>query len=83
MSRDKYTVLTLHREWDNKAIVRLNGFSNLVFWREIPLVQRWWHRKSPRQKIFEAQQAAAKKAEQLRWRDDVSTFEFNGSVREG
>lgn len=66
VEEDPYEVLTLHREWDNKCIVRLNGFDNLVFWKEINLAPRFSFGKSPRQKILDAQDKAKKKAEELR-----------------
>lgn len=70
-----YDVLTLHREFDNKCIVRLRGFDNLVFWKEINLAPRFYF-KSPRQKILEAQDKAQRKAEQLEWRDMKAKHEF-------
>lgn len=71
----KYDVLTLHREWDNVCVVRLRGFDNTVFWKEIKL-DRWWLR-SPRQRILKAQDKARSKAEKLRWRDMKANHEFD------
>ena len=80
--RDPYEVLTLYRESDNKCIVRLQGFDNLVFWKEIRLNPILNFGKSPREKIVEAQEKARKKAEKLRWRDMQAKHEFDLSVRE-
>lgn len=77
----KYDVLTLHREFDNVCVVRLRGFDNLVFWREIKLTPRWWHRKSPRTRIIDAQDAARKKADELRHADEYAAHEFSISQR--
>lgn len=76
----KYDVLTLHREWDNTCIVRLRGFDNLVFWKEIKL-NRGYFWKSPREKILDAQARAQRKADKLKWEDEKACFEFASSRR--
>lgn len=61
---DKYKVLVLHREYDNVCVVRLSGFSNNVFWKEIKLNRPFaWTR------IQKAKDAARKKADKLRRQD--------------
>lgn len=72
----KYDVLTLNREWDNTCVVRLRGYDNLVFWKEIRLDRYKWG-KSPRQRVLEAQEKAQRKAERLKRQDEIATFEFN------
>lgn len=79
----KYDIVTGHREWDNVCVVRIDGVYGDVFWREIPLVQKWWHIRSPRTKIINAQIAAEKKADKLRRRDAVAQFEYRSAVRNG
>lgn len=71
---DPYEVLVLHREFDNKCIIRLRGFDNLVFWKEIKLNRPFaWKR------IQDAKDKANKKADQLRKRDEGAkhTFELS------
>jgi hypothetical protein len=80
--QDKYAVLTLYREWDNICVVRLNGFDNTVFWKEIKLNPRFYLFNSPREKILKAQEKAARKAEKLKWADELSNHEFNLSTRD-
>ena len=76
----KYDVLTLHREFDNVCVVRLRGYGNDTFWREIKLAPRFSF-KSPRQKILDAQIAAQSKAEQLKRTDMIATHEYESTVR--
>lgn len=78
---DSYKVLTLHRSQDNVCVVRLAGFDNTVFWKEIKLAPRFKFGKSPRQKIVEAQEKAQRLAEKLKWRDEQAEHEFGLSVR--
>lgn len=79
--KDPYEVLTLYRDLDNVCVVRLRGFDNTVFWKEIKLNSKFSFGKSPRQKIVEAQEKARKKADKLRWRDIGAEHEFNLSIR--
>lgn len=77
---DPYEVLTLHREHDDVCVVRLSGFDNTVFWKEIKLNPRFFF-KSPRQKIMDAQIEAQHFAEKLRYKKDIARHEYEASVR--
>lgn len=74
MTNNKYEVLVLNRESDNVCVVRLAGFGNRVFWREIKLNRpfAWW-------RVQKAKDAARKKAKQLEMQDYEARHIFEGA----
>ena len=78
---DKYEVLTLHRECDRVCVVRLRGFDNTVFWKEINLHPLIRIGKSPRTRIIDAQIKAYQVAQRLRAKDARAAFEYQSSIR--